>query len=158
MIRETFTYSEMQSLGPNTDYTKLLKERYNVDVPSSAPKYQAEYLYKYARNTEVDPNITDDELITHAAKKAEEFFVKFPWISMKYNDLKKVEENTSRHSKSIGKRIKTTDGTAIWCDKRQKFSCYLNGKVVTRRPTMEKVKAYMTSRYNYEGPFDVIHK
>lgn len=141
---------ELQAInakGARFPFAKELKDKYNLDVPAGAPKYQVEYLYKYVRMADVEGKVPQDQLVAYAAKKAEELFARFPWLTMKHDDVvvKKVEKTTTSKSE----KADYPDGTIVFCEKRGKYLMYLGGTIQVRAATVDKVKAIAQKKLNF---------
>ena len=138
---------ELEKMGPNTPYSKLLKEQFNMEVPAGVPKYQVEYLYKYALQLRLTGVFAEKDIVTDAATKVQELLIKFPWLIKKYDDVTiKVKDKTKV---SKGEKAEYPDGTIIYCQKRNKFLLYVGGKIVIRCSTMDKVKSLATKKLNF---------
>ena len=145
----SLTSRELQSMGPKTDYVGLLQKEFNVEVPESAPKYQAEYLYKYARDLE--STVSADVLLEKAMEKANALFVKYPWVAIKYDELDVKNKKTRGTHKSSGKGMPRNgnyaDGTYAFCTQRSRFVVWVGGVHVASAVTLEKLTVTMTKKF-----------
>jgi len=132
---------KLATLTPNTPYATLLKDEFNVEVPESAPKYQQEYLYKYCLQLSAS-DTPADQLVTLAAKKAEDLMRRYPWAMKKYDELPTVKKAVKKAVSAVA------DGKIVYNESLKKFEGFLGGKVVSRASTAEKVAAWMAKKYN----------
>ena len=134
-------------MTPNTPFAALLLSDFGVEVPAAAPKYQAEYLYKYCLSMKQN-GVPEDIVVSAAAEKVEEFVVKFPWCKTKYEDMKMSEVKERKPSK-LFKDV--TDGSIVYNEELKKFEGFLNKKVVSRAVTVEKVQKWMKTKYSVDA-------
>lgn len=133
----------LQKMTPKTPYGALLKTEFNVELPDTAPKYQMEYLYKYCLSMRVD-GVPDAEIVTKAATKVNEFISKFPWVTMKYDDVV-----TASAPKAKKESAEHPDGTIVFSESRGIYLLWVAGKILSRGKTVEKVKALATKKHNF---------
>ena len=141
---------KLQTLTPNTPYAALLAKEFDVNVPDSVPKHQTEYLYKYCLSLK-GKNLSNAQIIIDAAEKTSVLFEKFPWIAKKYDiveEATKPKKTSPKSNKADGTII--VDETVIpgW-----RFQCYYGGKIVAKRKDLNKLKAFVTRKFNVQEFF-----
>ncbi len=138
----------LQTLGPRFPYGPELKKQFGIVVPTAMPLYQVEYLYKYALAGQLN-GVSD--IHGYASKKASELFKEFPWLSMKYDEVKLPGTRTDKTE------VVYVDGTIVFSDKYKMYDGYVGGKVVSRCKSIDKVKVSLT-KFHKITEFTVLEK
>jgi len=142
----SLSYQELRSMGPGFPFAIRLREDFGVAIPPGAPKYQAEYLYKYART--IDSSISKADIIELAAAKAAALFQDFPWLSKKYEDVTRSEKTATRKVVgSLARNADYPDGSIGYCTRRARFVCYVGKIHVASAKTEAKVKASVLAKF-----------
>jgi hypothetical protein len=154
-ITKSEVINTLIELGPDADFKAMLKAEFDLDTPDNAPRYQAEYLYKYALFARAE-RMPEPSIIEYATTKVLEFVAKCPWVTATGAKVVKAKKEhvakVPRVTKSglIRQNVKKLpDGTILWCDYRHAFLVVLAGRVLCRGQTPEKAKMYAETRYGY---------
>lgn len=148
---------KIQTFTPNTPFSKLLKEEFDIDVPANSPKYQQEYLYKYCLLMSGDGH-TKEVLISKAAEKCIALFKEFPWITVKYSHIDETDDSgtivKTQANKSTSVDASVPDGTLVYTpNTKYGWACYLNGKIVEPRKSREVLTAFMSRKFGVKEFF-----
>ena len=140
---------KLQTLGPSTDYAKLLHNEFNVDVPATALKYQQEFLYKYMLKDKFAGLQFDAET---AAQRVEELVKKYPHVLVKYEDTAATVKGDMARPVKTGEARKTYRGLhdgfyVVFSESRKLFLGFNGDKPLTAKPTMEAVKTILTTKF-----------
>lgn len=150
-ITKSAVINTLIELGPDADYKALLKADFEVDTPDNAPRYQAEYLYKYALSARAE-RMPEPSIIEYATTKVLEFVTKFPWAAVTGNNVTKKEKVAKVAAEPKAKKEKVTDlpdGTIVWFEPHQTFFLIVGGAILSRGKTVEKVKAIAERKHGY---------
>jgi hypothetical protein len=147
----------VQNMTPSTPYAELLKRDFGVEVPETAPKYQQEYLYKYALQLTADPDVSEDEIIALAAIKAEELVTRNPWYLLKYEEvIASGEKETKRRTAKV--KTEYADGTIVYNSgpgtHHGVHFYYLGGKIAARSKKIEKLYALIEKKLGKKVPIN----
>lgn len=134
----------LRALPKNAAYKKMLKTDFNHDA-DDLPDWKAEFLWKYYVQGQYE-GIKGTALKSYAILGAGKMQTRY------HVDLR--EENKpapiiNAPKPTVTVRVsKDESGVITFNTKYQKYDGYVNGKVVSRAATIDKVKACLTSRYN----------
>lgn len=119
---------------PGANYSLLLKEEFNVDIPPGISSHIAENIYRECLVEQQKGAST--ESITKDVLNA---FVEFPWVNIEYDDL---PEDLSASEKHIHE-----DGDITFDEVSQRYTGYYNNQSVSCRTNLEKMKDVMKLKY-----------
>jgi hypothetical protein len=149
-ITKSEVINTLIELGPDADFKAMLKAEFDLDTPDNAPRYQAEYLYKYALFARAE-RMPEPSIIEYATTKVLEFVAKCPWVTA--TGAKVVKAKKEHVAKEpTAKKEKVTDlpdGTIVWNESRQIFFLIVGGEILSRGKTVEKVKAIAERKHGY---------
>ena len=134
---------KLQTLTPNTPYGKLLNEEFGVIVPPAAPKYQQEYLYKYALNLK-STGYSNADILKVAAEKVDKLMLEFPWCMTKYESIPQTDSNGKKSHKISEKQ---ESGTIKFNETKKMYEGYAKGRIVSVCKSIERVKHCLNKNY-----------
>lgn len=142
---QTAMIEYFRDLPSTTPYRQMLIEDFGYDVPEDAPDWQTQYFWKYLVQGQ-NKGLYGPELKQYA-------FDGTMKMKNEYGVDKAVDNPVE---KSVDKKVKKTrtvvakhpTGTIVFNEQHKKFDGYVDGKVVSRAVTVDKVKACLADRYN----------
>lgn len=130
------------------DFTKLLKDEFDMDAPADAPSYQREYLFKYMIQGMTFHNKQGDDLIKYAVERTQNLVKTQPHLLSKGEPVRKEAViKTAKTSKVRVVKDKQPDGTVIFLEHRQVWVGYFNGKIQCSKKTEAAAKKFLQDKF-----------
>ena len=133
---------KLHTLTPATDYAKLLREEFDMEVPASALGYQKEYLYKYLLKSKYEGAIFDP---TAAKASVEKLVSKYPHVLVKHG-VTGAKPAAKRGERKSFRGLH--DGYYIvFSANRGKYLAFDNTKPLFAKDTLESAKAAVIKKF-----------